>query len=178
MKIDKTELERRKTEIRTFIKDNEQALFDWGLKKGVITESDIENNPDFCGWEIYSRVKGVKAVKDALGNVEIRQMPLLGNYDFSFLSGDTWIKTETKYREYDWDSNPSCALSKAKADKLPDDTYLLNTFYDGAYALWTINGYVSSSTWTHRAKTAINSRLITEECLHYDFNDNIWRDRK
>lgn len=168
----------RRKAIRDLLNENSASTLQWGIDKGVITEEDALLYTQFALWEIYSRVQAVKAIWKYIGKVRIEQQPLFAHYDLLVDSAGTPIRIEAKARTNDIDTYPSARLSKAKADELGDDCYYLSTFYDGNAALWPITGFVSSTTWTHRSKTAVDGKDITEEVLEYDIDNDLWKDNR
>lgn len=148
---------------KRFQQANSGSFLTWG-EKHLIT-----GNTDFVLSEVFSRVIGVKAL--ALSSaLTISQAPLTAHYDL-VTDGDTRI--DVKFRLNDSDEYPTDNISESKIGYGEADQ-ILCVFWDGVCRLYDANSYRSKGQWSHSAKTAQESEIITDGKVSYHPDDAIW----
>lgn len=174
---------RRETVWEPYLKENEERLINWAIKRGIIDKRPTSKKGlRFATAEAYSRTVAVKALQHKFGkDILIKQMPLGHHYDMLvIISGETKVY-EGKFRCYDAEDNPTTDLSMKKQDynkclKCPFPIYFLSVSYDNKVRCWDMfDTNASAGTWMHQSNSVTsNSETIEEPKLMYPNDKPLW----
>lgn len=172
--MDSRERSRRYFEWKDYCGRNEDKLMDFAAKNGF---DEPTAKKEFITAEAFSRTLTVKAIREHYQGCQLIPKPLRHHYDFDLITEDGEQRgVEGKFRTCDSTEYPTDDISLNKKEWIDEGKPidLVNIFYDGVVRAYDLNGPSTTSTWTHLAQAAVESRSITDERLQFKPEDAIW----
>lgn len=162
--MDRSKLSRRKSKWKEYQYANADKLIDWGKNKGITGDTD------FVLAEVFSRVVGLKALKNSSAST-IVQAPLTAHYD---LITDGGTRIDVKFRTNDSSDYQTELLSESKIN-FDEADQILYVLWDGVCRLYESHSYRKiREKWPHKDKTAKEGNTIVEKGFEYYPEDAIW----
>lgn len=159
------------------MKDRQNKLLEWCIKKGIITDTDTEKIP-FALSDAVSRICSIKALRNIYPESasSITQATLDCHYDMTIGP----LKNEAKLKLNDSDQFSTDDISMSKKDYLDgiaDEVITTIINWDGVVRAYWLKDGIPKGYWDKPSSTVLdgdNDNKRTEGRIYFNREDAIW----